>query len=126
MPRPKCCRTVGGLPAAKYFKPQGIPLTELEDVVLSIDEYESVRLADYERLYQERAAERMNVSRQTFGRIVESAHRKIAEALINGKALKIEGGDVRIRTCRKNRVCAHTGKPPEKCPLCKKNSHAKA
>jgi ArsR family transcriptional regulator len=65
----------------------------LEEVVLSVDEFEAIRLADLEGFYQELAAKKMSVSRQTFGRILESAHRKVAEALVRGKALKIEGGE---------------------------------
>jgi uncharacterized protein len=94
MPRPKCCRHVCGMPDKNYFKPRGIPISQLEEVVLSLDEYEAIRLADYEQLYQEAAAARMNISRQTFGRIIEAAHKKIADVLINGKALKIAGGQV--------------------------------
>lgn len=94
MSRPKCCRHVCGVPDKNYFKPRGIPASDLEEVVLSLDEYEAIRLADYEQLYQEEAAVRMNISRQTFGRIIEEAHKKIADVLINGKALKIEGGEV--------------------------------
>lgn len=94
MPRPKCCRQIYRIPDKNYFKPRGIPASELEEVVLSLDEYEAIRLANYEQLYQEKAAERMNISRQTFGRIIDSAHKKIADVLINGKALKIEGGKV--------------------------------
>ena len=94
MPRPKCCRHVCGVPDKNYFKPRGIPASELEEVVLNLDEYEAIRLADYEQLYQEEAATRMNISRQTFGRIIEAAHKKIADVLMNGKALKIEGGEV--------------------------------
>lgn len=63
-------------------------------VTLTLDEYEAIRLADREGLYQEEAAERMGVSRATFGRIVDVAHRKIAEAITDGKALRIEGGQV--------------------------------
>ena len=94
MPRPKCYRNVCGVPDKNYFKPRGIPISELEEVVLCLDEYEAIRLADYEQLYQEEAAGRMNISRQTFGRIIETAHKKIADVLMNGKALKIEGGEV--------------------------------
>ena len=94
MSRPKCCRHVCGVPDKNYFKPRGIPASDLEEVVLSLDEYEAIRLADYEQLYQEEAAARMNISRQTFGRIIEAAHKKIADVLMNGKALKIEGGEV--------------------------------
>jgi predicted DNA-binding protein (UPF0251 family) len=87
MPRPKRCRRISSTPGSSYFKPRGIPLSELEEVVLSVDEFEAIRLADLEGLYQEPAAEKMSVSRQTFGRIIESAHQKVAEALVRGKAL---------------------------------------
>ncbi len=97
MSRPKCCRQVGCMPDKNYFKPRGIPSSQLDEVVLSLDEYESVRLADFDGLYQEEAAGKMGISRQTFGRIIESAHKKIADVLIHGKALKIEGGDVAIK-----------------------------
>lgn len=94
MPRPQQCRRIGGMPRCRVYKPQGVPRSLLEQVVLTEDEWEAVRLADKEGLYQEQAAERMNISRQTFGRILESAHRKIADALIGGKTLVIEGGTV--------------------------------
>lgn len=96
MPRPKCNRQICGIPDKNYFKPRGIPGTELEEIVLSLDEFEAIRLADYEQLYQEKAAARMHISRQTFGRIVASARKKIADVLINAKALKIEGGKVTL------------------------------
>jgi predicted DNA-binding protein (UPF0251 family) len=67
----------------------------LEEVNLALDELEAVRLADLEGLYQENAAKKMNISRQTFGNIIERAHRKIADVLLNAKALKIEGGIVK-------------------------------
>ncbi|MGK7393687.1 MAG: DUF134 domain-containing protein [Candidatus Cyclobacteriaceae bacterium M3_2C_046] len=90
MPRKKCVRKITGNPDVTYYKPQGIPLRLLEEVVLHLDEYEAIRLADDEGLYQEQAALKMNVSRQTFGRILDSAHKKLAHALIKGKAIKIE------------------------------------
>jgi len=96
MPRPKCCRNVCGVPDKNYFKPRGITISQLEEVVLSLDEYEAIRLADHEHLYQEEAAARMNISCQTFGRIIEAAHKKIADVLMNGKALKIEGGEITL------------------------------
>ncbi|MRR16208.1 MAG: DUF134 domain-containing protein [Deltaproteobacteria bacterium] len=96
MPRPKCNRQICGVPDKNYFKPRGIPTIDLEEVVLSLDEFEAVRLADYEQLYQEEAAARMNISRQTFGRIIEAAHQKIADVLLHAKALKIEGGKVTL------------------------------
>src|SRR4030042_4914358 len=92
MARPRNCRRVGSIPECNYVKPTGIPLSTLEEVVLTVDECEAIRLADLESLYQEQAAERMHVSRQTFGRIIESAHKKVAEALVKGKALRIEVG----------------------------------
>ncbi len=92
MSRPKCCRRVGCEPGTNYFKPRGIPVAILEEVVLTLDEFEAIRLADFFGLYQEEGAKKMNISRQTFGRIVESAHKKIADVLTNGKALRIEGG----------------------------------
>ena len=96
MPRPRNCRRIYQKPASNYYKPRGIPLSVLELVNLTFDEIEAVRLADLNGLYQEQAAEKMNVSRQTFGRIIESAHKKIADALVNGKALSIEGGNIEI------------------------------
>ena len=66
----------------------------LEEVNLTLDELEAIRLADLGGLYQEDAAKKMNVSRQTFGNIINSAHKKIADALLNAKALKIEGGNI--------------------------------
>ena len=85
------------------FKPIGIPVRELEEVVMTLDEFEAMRLADLGGLYQEQAAEQMNVSRTTFSRIIDSAHRKTADVLVHGKALRIEGGPVQMegrRCCR--------------------------
>jgi predicted DNA-binding protein (UPF0251 family) len=78
-------------------------MSALEEVVLTVDEFEAIRLADLENLYQEQAAEKMNVSRQTFGRIIEAAHKKVAEALVEGKALKIAGGEYEKAVTRKFR-----------------------
>lgn len=84
------------LPQVTFYKPRGVPLSVLQHINLTVDELEAVRLADLEGLYQEQAAEKMNISRQTFGRILESAHKKIADALVNGKALSIEGGPIEL------------------------------
>ena len=99
MSRPKKCRCTCCKVESDYFKPRGVPLSDLDEVNLDIDEVEALRLADYEGLYQEDAAKKMNISRATFGRIVETAHRKVADAILHGKAMKIEskeeaGGDV--------------------------------
>lgn len=90
MPRPKKYRCTKCKPDATYFKPRGIPLVDLEEISLTYDEMEAISLADYEGLYHEEAAKRMKISRQTFGRILNSAHQKVAECLLKGKALKIE------------------------------------
>ena len=127
MARPKNCRLVGSAPGSNYFKPRGIPLFVLEEVILAIDEFEAVRLADFEGLYQDQAAERMKVSRQTFGRILESARKKIAEALVKGKALKIEGGEFEMATssrfecfdCRHSWAIPYGTDRPQKCPSCR-------
>ena len=94
MPRPFCHRRISGRPAAPVFKPAGIPTVLLDEVVMTLDEFEALRLADLERLYHEGAAEQMHVSRPTFSRIIDSAHTKIADALVHGKAIRIEGGPV--------------------------------
>jgi predicted DNA-binding protein (UPF0251 family) len=65
-------------------------MTQLEEIALTIDELEAIRLADFDELYHEDAAKKMKISRQTFGRILNKAHRKVAECLLKGKALKIE------------------------------------
>ena len=90
MPRPFSRRFVGWQPNVSLFKPAGVPVARLETVVLSLDEIEALRLADFNGEYQEAAAEHMKISRATFARIVESARRKAADALIHGKALQIQ------------------------------------
>ena len=125
MPRPLKYRFVEGHPPSDYFKPRGVPLSALEVSVLTLDEFEAVRLADHEGLYQEQAAERMGVSRQTFGKIVESARKKIADALVNSKAIRIEGGVYRTARWRSlfcpacdHQWPAEPGTGPENCPSC--------
>ena len=92
MPRPCHCRRVSALPKNRCFKPNGIPLHELEEVVLSLDGLEALRLADHEDLNMDEAAARMGVSRHTFGRLLRRARRSVAQALVLGQALRIEGG----------------------------------
>ena len=94
MPRPCCLRRIGFKPCADFFKPAGVPVHALELVTLALDEVEALRLADLNGLYQEQAAEQMKISRATFARIVEEARKKVADALIHGKALRLEGGTV--------------------------------
>lgn len=94
MPRPCCLRHINVNPCVAYFKPAGIPARLLEEVILTLDELESLRLADLNGLYQEQAAEKMKISRPTFSRVIEQARRKVADALIHGKALRLKGGAV--------------------------------
>ena len=96
MTRPKSCRHIENIPDVQWFKPAGIRMRALEEVCVTFDEIEALRLADLQGLYQEQVAEKMTVSRQTVGRILASAHKKIAEALVMGKAIRIEGGSVQI------------------------------
>jgi len=90
MVRPRMCRRLKFRPKAKYFKPQGIPMSQLEEVSLSKEELEAVKLKDFDGLEQIEAAEKMNTSQSTFQRILSSARKKISESIIRGKALKIE------------------------------------
>ncbi len=89
MPRPFKNRKVNGLFNSDCYKPNGIPLSMLDSIDLSVDELEALRLADLENMYQDAAAEKMGVSRQTFGNIIKAARNKVADAIVNGKALKI-------------------------------------
>lgn len=89
MPRPTCPRKIAHLPPSCYFKPAGIPMTKLKEVELAADELESLRLADVEDLYRQDAARQMQVSRQTFDRILKRARQKVATALTQGCALKM-------------------------------------
>ena len=94
MPRPKQYRTICNPPLMKGYKPFGIPRNALDSVSLLYDEYETIRLLDYEGLNQEQAAERMNVSRPTLTRIYNKARKAIAQAFVEGKMILIEGGSV--------------------------------
>jgi predicted DNA-binding protein (UPF0251 family) len=124
--RPILCRRVRWRAGSDYFKPKGLPVRALEEVNLGVDELEAIRLADLLGLYQEDAAQKMGVSRQTFGNIVASARGKVADALVNAKALKIEGGVVEMMErqfvcseCKNEWSLPHgTGRPSE-CPRCK-------
>jgi predicted DNA-binding protein (UPF0251 family) len=95
MPRKPVTRTIHCQPDADFFKPQGIPLKDLEEVTLGLDESEAIRLADLEGHTQEEISKWMHISRATVGRILEKGRRKLADAITNGKALRIEGGPIR-------------------------------
>ena len=94
--RPKKTRWVKCKPGERCFRPQCKPLSKLEGVHMTIDEFEAIRLAHLEGFDQEKTAEKMRVHRSTISRILKSAHKKIADALVNVKAIKIEGGCCKI------------------------------
>ncbi len=98
MPRPQKDRLVHTPPLFSEFKPIGTGKNLLAPVTLTIDEYEALRLADFEALSHEEAAEDMEVSRSTFTRLVEKARHKIADFIINGKLLSIDGGNIHFRS----------------------------
>jgi len=127
VPRPPKCRRVAFLPNVTYFKPAGVPLRTLEDVQLSVEEAEAIRLKDLEGLEQEEGAERMNVSRPTFQRVLASARQKMADALLNGKAIRIAGGSFEMAPSRFKCLNGHewevpfevmVNTPPQLCPSC--------
>lgn len=96
MPRPRLCRKVSGQPKATYFKPRGVPLSDLGEAYLTVEGLEALKLADLESLTTSEAAARMEVSRHTFGRILSEARRAVANALVNALALRIEGGEYAV------------------------------
>jgi len=93
MPREPRCRRVSHEPKVNLYKPQGVPCQCLQEVVLKVEELEAIRLKDVLRLEQEECAQKMMVSRPTFQRILNEAHYKVAYALTNGQAIRIEGGN---------------------------------
>lgn len=99
MPRPRKCRRIEFMPDNQYFYPQS---KDFEEVIISFEEVEALRLSDLEAMEQDSASEKMNVSRGTFQRIINSARHKIADAIINGKAIRIEGGDYELMSDSRN------------------------
>lgn len=128
MPRPPKWRCVNFMPQITYFKPAGVPLALLKEVCLSVEEAEAIRLRDLEGLEQEECAQRMHISRPTFHRVLESARKKVADSLINGKAIRIDGGNFEMATSRfRCDDAGHqwdvpfermTANPPLFCPVC--------
>ncbi|MDB1124725.1 DUF134 domain-containing protein [Vibrio algarum] len=90
MARPKKCRRICGRPAHSCFKPNGIPLGKLKQVEILPEEFEALRLADFENMSQQQAADQMGVSRQTFGNIINRARFKVASSLVEGNALVLD------------------------------------
>jgi len=135
MGRPHKKRYVAHNPGVSYFKPRGIPMVELSENRLAVDECEALRLADYEGLSHEDAGSEMGVSRATFGRIIEKARKIVADALINGKAIRIEGGSYQFVEGQRQFVCGSCHHDwalpcgtvrPETCPECGKEEVVRA
>ncbi len=111
-------------PRFRNFKPSGIPRRALDSVILTIDEYEAIRLADFLDLEHQAAAEQMQISRPTFTRLIEQARKKLATAIVEGKELIIEGGNVDfVNTLAHCHDCGQTIQQPanqaiEECPDC--------
>ncbi len=123
MPRPFKPRRVQAMPNVTYFKPTGIPMSYLEEIVLTVDELEALRLKDLEGLEQHDCAAKMNVAQSTLQRILVSAREKVARAIVEGKALRIYGGaydlagERRCPRCRK-RMENLEAAGKEDCPAC--------
>lgn len=109
MARPEKKRKIRCSPASYYFKPRGISLSELDEIELAQDELEAIRLADLNGLFQEDAATKMLVSRATFGRIIIRAHQKIADAIINGKAIRISDSLPQSIKNKSKQICSNCG-----------------
>ena len=84
------------MPDVTYFKPAGVRMIDLEQSILTVDEFEAVRLKDFLGMEQEECAKKMKISQPTFHRLILSARKNIADAIVNGKAIKIEGGNFRM------------------------------
>ncbi len=129
MVRPQKSRLVKIDPQISYFKPRGVPMLDLAQAQLTVDELEALRLADFLGMSHKEAGKQMGVSRATFGRIVEQARKTVADALIHGKAISVGGGNYKRVGAATNRIflCDHCGwrweEPPgtgrpQKCPSC--------
>ena len=90
MPRPRCRRRIHGKPNATYFKPAGVRVAELNEIVLNLDEFEAIRLVDVEEIDQISAAKKMDISQPTFSRLLSSGRKKIANAVVKGNAIRLD------------------------------------
>lgn len=112
MPRPRKCRKVCCLPERDIYGPLNVPINEEHLITMTVDEYETIRLIDLEGFTQEECANKMNIARTTVQGIYNDARRKLAESLVNGKVLRIEGGDYILcngfeKSCGGDRCCRH-------------------
>ena len=127
MGRPTMWRRVSSLPPVNFFKPAQVPTSLLQEICLSVEEAEAIRLKDLQGLEQEECGNKMKISRTTFARILNSARQKVADALLNGKAIRIEGGNFQVALRRFRCATGHewevpfdtmTALPPNSCPEC--------
>jgi predicted DNA-binding protein (UPF0251 family) len=125
MPRAKALRTLQELPSVKGFRPLWMRANYRQAITLKLEEYEVLRLIDYENLIQEQVAELMGVSRPTVTRIYDSARKKLGTALVEGRTFVIEGGDVQLamkyyqcEDCQHRIEQHHKEEPPGVCPAC--------
>ncbi len=132
MPRPVKPRRVESIPQVNYFKPTGVPMKHLEEVIISVDELEALRLKDMDGLEQHQCAEKMGVAQSTLQRILVTARKKLVEAIVEGKALRIEGGTFSLAgkvLCKKCQHGRHrqglngkddreADKIDDECPVC--------
>jgi len=109
MPRPRKLRFVQGRPIVDAFIPNSVPPWGKDEVILSVEGFEAIRLNDFQGFDQEGAARMMNVSRQTFGRILSEARGIVADALVMGKVLRIEGGHFDMPPRGRGRHHRHRG-----------------
>ena len=96
MPRPRRIRRIFFQPHIRHFKPAGVPVASLDETILTFTEVEAIRLIDYEDQEQEKVAKKMKISQPTLSRILKSARKKIADAVVNGKAIRVQGGRFRM------------------------------
>ena len=116
MPRKKCCRKISKEALITGFAPIGCTTKKSNSIQLNCDEFEAIRLADHMGLYHQEAAEKMEISRATFGRILSEARRKVAEALIYGRKLQIESSTALCARCG-NKGCGCIKSEPQKISL---------
>lgn len=125
MPRLKALRTLQELPTVKGFRPLWMRANYRSAVMMQLEEYEAIRLMDYENLTHEQAAEKMGVSRPTVTRIYEQARNKLATALVEGRSFLIEGGEIELKgahyycnDCKHRYIDTTTNDQPTNCPTC--------
>jgi uncharacterized protein len=110
MARPKKHRRINCNPVSYYFKPRGVPMYKLAEVVLDHDELEALRLADLLKLSHDEGAKKMKISRATFGRIISNAREKTADSILNGKAIRINDLPEKHSQPERSKFCKGCGR----------------